>query len=319
MVKILVNQVLTMFLLAGVGAVMFKTGKITKEGSKTLANLLIYLSLPAVIIQGFQVQRDLQHVQMLGVSTVASFLIMMISLIVSRLAFRRDDMAAFAGTFSNPGFFGIPLIVAGLRPEAVFYVAPFVAIVNLMQWTYGVSLLTKEDREKEAGGENKKENRAAGAAALLKRLFTAPFMVGILIGLFFFFTGLPMPGLVSRCVSYLAGLNTPVAMFTVGIYLAQTDVIGMFKKLVLYKVSLVRLVPIPLISFLFLWLLPVNMPEMKLAILIAIACPVGSNIAVYAQLYNKDYPYAVETVVISTLLSIITIPLIAGAAQMLFM
>ena len=99
-------------------------------------------------------------------------------------------------------------------------------------------------------------------------------------------------------------------MFTVGIYLAQTDIVKMFQKIQLYKISFVRLLLIPLAAMVILMLIPAQYNDMKTAILIASACPVGSNIAVYAQLHDKDYPYAVETVVVSTLFSIVTVPFI---------
>ena len=107
-------------------------------------------------------------------------------------------------------------------------------------------------------------------------------------------------------------------MFTVGIYLAQTDLIGMLKKKSVYMVSAVRLVIIPLVTLLLLALLPASLHDMKLAILLANACPVGSNVAVYAQLHGKDYPYAVETVVISTLLSILTIPAVVSLVPLIW-
>ena len=100
-------------------------------------------------------------------------------------------------------------------------------------------------------------------------------------------------------------------MFTVGIYLAQTSIPGMVRRKSLYVVSFVRLLAVPLISLLLLSLLPQSLSDMKMALLLAIACPVGSNVAVYAQLHGKDYGYAVETVVISTLLSALTIPALA--------
>ena len=65
-------------------------------------------------------------------------------------------------------------------------------------------------------------------------------------------------------------------------------------------------------------LLPAAYMEMKMAILIAAACPVGSNVAVYAHLHDRNYPYAVETVVISTILSLISIPLLMALAQMVW-
>ena len=145
-----------------------------------------------------------------------------------------------------------------------------------------------------------------------------PGIIGIeKVGAFFFLTGIPMPSVVSKCVSSIAGLNTPLAMFTIGIYMAQTDILKMFSKPRLYLVSLVRMIVIPAAVIALLMVLPASMNELRYALLIASACPVGSNVAVYAQLHNKDYPYAVETVIISTLFSIVTMPVIVGIANAL--
>ena len=142
-----------------------------------------------------------------------------------------------------------------------------------------------------------------------------PGIIGIeKVGAFFFLTGIPMPSVVSKCVSSIAGLNTPLAMFTIGIYMAQTDILKMFSKPRLYLVSLVRMIVIPAAVIALLMVLPSSMNELRYALLIASACPVGSNVAVYAQLHNRDYTYAVETVVISTLLCVITLPLVIGVA-----
>ncbi|MBQ2084442.1 MAG: AEC family transporter, partial [Firmicutes bacterium] len=106
--------------------------------------------------------------------------------------------------------------------------------------------------------------------------------------------------------------------FTVGVYLAQTDLVKMFGRRTLYLVSALRLLVIPVLSLLILSLLPSSMYVMKTVLLIVAACPVGSNVAVYAQLHGKDYPYAVETVIISTLLSIVTIPFILYLSTLLW-
>ena len=107
-------------------------------------------------------------------------------------------------------------------------------------------------------------------------------------------------------------------MFTVGIYLAQTDLRRMFARPSLYLISAARLLLIPAVSLALLSLLPASLYSMKMALLLAIACPVGSNVAVYSQLHGKDFSYAAETVVISTILSILSIPLIVCVAQILF-
>jgi predicted permease len=302
MILILVKQILQMFLLAGVGFLLFKSGKISQEGSKTIGNILIYASLPAVIINGFRVERTPEHVTGLLWSAAVAAVLMLISILVSHFTFRKDGVAAFASSFSNPGFFGIPLIIATIGQGAVFYVAPFVAFLNVGQWTYGVSRLN---------------GQPVLQGFQPKKLIKAPFVIAILVGLTLFITQLPLPAIVNSCLSNIAGLNTPLAMFTVGVYLAQTDLPGMLRRKSLYLVSALRLLVIPAISLLVLSVLPDSMEQMRTALAITAACPVGSNVAVYAQLHGKDYPYAVETVVISTLLSIVTIPLMLYLQSML--
>ena len=293
---ILARQILQMFLLAGLGYALFKTKKITQDGAKALGNILIYLALPSVIINGFLIERTPEHITGMLYSAIGAAVLLLISILVSRFVFKKDAIAAFAGAFSNPGFFGIPLIVASVGQHAVFYVACFVAFLNIGQWTYGVSILTGQPIRQ---------------GFQLKKLVKAPFIIAILIGLTLFFSQLPLPAVVSGVLSSVASLNTPLAMFTVGIYLAQTSIPGMVRRKSLYTVSFVRLLAVPLISLALLSMLPQSLFDMKMALLLAIACPVGSNVAVYAQLHGKDYGYAVETVVISTLLSALTIPALA--------
>lgn len=309
MTLLLIQQVLIMFILAGVGYICFRTKKISMEGCKTLSNILIFLSLPCVIVNSFLVEYSTERLMGLIYSSIAAAVVMTISLIVSRLFFSKDAILNFASSFSNPGFFGIPLIVATLSNGAVFYIAAFIAFVNLLQWSYGVALLTANDN----GGKSSWKTFLPSP----KRLMKAPFMIATLIGLFFFLTGIQMPDLIYKSIQYISGLNTPIAMFTIGIYLAQTNPSAMFRKPKLYLLSAVRLFVIPLISMAVLWLLPESFSEMKLALLIVAACPTGSNVAVYAQLYDSDYSYAVETVIISTLLSILSIPIIVRIAEMI--
>lgn len=306
----ILQQFIIMIILAGIGYIMFRSQKITLAGSKTLGNILIYLSLPCVIINGFLIERTPEHFLGLLYSAVAAIVLLFVAIIISRLIFKKDAIAVFAGSFSNAGFFGVPLIVASLSNGMVFYIASFIAFLNLLQWTYGVALMTQDQTGQK--GQNPLKSLS------FKRIATAPFMIAIVIGLFFFLTQLPMPSILAKSISFLSGLNTPIAMFTVGVYLAETDIGKMLRKPVLYKISAVRLLVIPLISILLLSLLPSEMADLKMAIIIAAACPVGSNVAVYAQLHDKDYIYSVETVIISTVLSLVSIPVVVGLSTFLW-
>lgn len=299
--QILLQQVLIMLLLAAVGFIAYRAGKISNEGSKTIGNLLIYISLPAVIIKGFMVERTTERMVGLLISMLAAAVVLGVCVLLAKLCFKKDGIASFGAAFSNPGFFGIPLITAVLDDGAVFYIAPFIAFLNLLQWSYGVSLLT---------------GRKTGLKA--KTVITAPFMIAILIGLLLFISQLSVPVILTKTLDFCAGLNTPLAMFAVGVYLAQCDFGKMLKKRKLYAVSAVRLLLIPLVAMALMTAVPAMGNQIRLAILIAAACPVGSNLAVYAQLYDKDYTYAVETVAVSTLLCIVTIPLIVRLSGLLW-
>lgn len=301
LVSTVTYQVVIMFLLAGIGALMFRSGKISLEGSKSIGSILVNLSLPAVIINGFLVERTPERITGLLLSALLAAVTLALAILAAWVCFRKDPMAQFAAAFSNPGFFGIPIILSCLDNGAIFYIAAYVAFLNLLQWSYGVSLLT-----------------GATENITPKRLLTAPFVIAIEIGAFFFLTGFPVPGILAKAVTHLANLNTPLAMFATGVYLAQTDPKKMVRKAVLYKISVVKLLVVPLLAMVMLALLPKAYFDLKLTLLIAAACPTGTNIAVYAQLHDRDFGYAVETVAVTTILSLLTLPLVTQLAIVLW-
>ncbi len=302
-VTILIRQVLQMFLLVGLGFLLFRSGKISREGSRSLAGILIYLVIPCMMINSFRIERTQAHIRGMLISAAVTVILLLVSLLISRALFRRDPIAQFASSFSNPGFFGIPLVTSALGSEAVFHVAFFIAFLNILQWTYGISLMT---------------GQPVTAGFQPRKLIRAPFVIAMIVGLALFFSGIQLPELISSCMSSIAAVNTPLSMFTIGVYLAQTDLPAMLKRKSLYLLSLSRLILIPAVSLLLLSLLPKEIYELKLALLLVSSCPVGANVAVYAQLHVQDYPYAVETVVISTLLSLISIPGIVALASVLW-
>lgn len=119
------------------------------------------------------------------ISAVAAAVTLGAAMWISRIFFKKDAVANFASAFSNAGFFGVPLITACISDGATFYVAAFIAFLNLLQWTYGVDLLT--------GGRGKLS---------IKKVITAPFMIAILIGLFFYFSGIVMPHILLRASTF---------------------------------------------------------------------------------------------------------------------
>lgn len=292
-VFIVLRQSIIMFVYMAIGGLLFQKGLITKEGSKSLANLLLYVVLPCVVVKSFCVARTPERMSGLLVSFLAALGILLLAMAVSHLLFKKNPIDDFGAAFSNAGFMGFPLVAAVQGSEAIFYAAGFVALLNALQWTYGQSLISGDLSYR-------------SPKAILKN----PLVLSLLLGILIFCFELPVPAIASDLLAALAALNAPLAMVILGVYLTQTDPKTLFNDPHLYVVAAARLVLIPLLTILVLKLLPAQYAAIATTLVIVAAAPIGSNVAVYAQKLGKDYAYAVRGVCLSTLLSAITMPLL---------
>ena len=300
-VGLLFRQVLIMFVLMGIGYVAYRKKWVSDQGTKDIGKLLLNVAIPVIVVSNFCVERTAEKTQDLLSSGVISILCMLISIVLSVLLFHKNDrIAEFSAAFSNAGFIGIPLVQATFGSGAVFYISIMIVLINLLQWTYGVFTIT-DDR----------------SVMDIRKVAANPIVISVLIGLILYFGNIKLPSIVSSLFSSISSINTPLAMFSSGVYLAQSNLLDMVRRKRVYYVSLIRLLLIPLAIILAFRLLPFGSEELKLAILCAAACPVGSNVAIFAQQYDKDYKSGVEYVCISTLLSILTLPLIVSLANLL--
>jgi predicted permease len=173
-------------------------------------------------------------------------------------------------------------------------------MINVFQWTYGVFTITDDKSAMDIG-----------------KVFRNPTVLAVIAGLILFFLEIPMPSILDSVFDTIGGINTPLAMFSSGVYLARSDLLGILKKGRVYLVCAVRLLVIPLVTILLMKVFPWGSTEMKMSILCAAACPVGVSVSIFAQQYGKDYTKGVEYVSASTLLCIITIPVIVFIATKL--
>lgn len=298
---LLLKQICVMFLLMLTGYVFYKRGMITDQGSKELGKILLYLVIPVVVINNFCIERTAEKAAELLQSTLLAGAAMLAAIVISHIVFgKRDGISCFSSAFSNAGFIGIPLVTAVMGSRYVFYISVMIVFVNALQWTYGVYVITSDKN-----------------VISPKKIMTNPIVLSVIAALIIFFSGIGnhMPGVVTSVFSSIAGLNTPIAMMVSGVFLAQSDLLAMFKKKKTYIVCLLRLVLIPLATLAIFRLLPFGSSEMKLALMIAAAAPVGSNVAVFAQAYDKNYTDAVEQVCLSTILCLLVLPLVITLAS----
>ena len=230
-IQILVSQIIVMFLLIGVGAFCYRKKYINDDGAGQLSFILTRIVAPCVVIDSFQREFDPALGKALILSVLCTCTAMGLSILVSHLIFRKNGSHAnfadkrFCVVFTNCGFMGLPLLDALYGSEGLFLGSAFIMVNNLLLWTYGVGQLSRD----------------VPRAERLRNTFINPGVISNLIGLFCFLTPFKLPVVPATAVSYLASLNTPIAMIAVGAFLAQCDLRECFRDTQVYFVSVLRL------------------------------------------------------------------------------
>ncbi len=299
LILILLRQIAIMALLMAVGIYLSRKGFLSPQGTKDLGAILLRIIIPCVIVKSYITTYSRERLLELALSAGLALAAFILAMGIAYLVYgKRRRIENFASAFCNAGFIGIPLAQAVIGDEGVFYMAASVALLNLFQWTYGVYIMT--DRRDSISAKTIAKN---------------PVVIAIVIGIALFLSRLPVPGIVTSTLGYIAGMNTPVAMILMGTYMAKLPWRKLLDKRA-YGCVLFRLVIIPAVVLLVFWALPITNQNVALAAYLAAATPVGANICVFAQQYDCDYEFSVVTVCLSTVLSIVTVPLMVSLAQM---
>ena len=299
LISILLRQIAIMALLMAVGILLSRRGFLSPQGTKYLGAILLRIIIPCVIVKSYITTYSRERLLELALSAGLALVAFILAMGIAYLVYgKRRRIENFAAAFCNAGFIGIPLAQAVIGDEGVFYMAASVALLNLFQWTYGVYIMT----------DRKDSIRA-------KTIVKNPVVIAIVVGIALFLSRLPVPGILTSTLGYIAGMNTPVAMILMGTYMAKLPWRKLLDKRA-YGCVLLRLVVIPAVVLAVFWALPITNQNVALAAYLAAATPVGANICVFAQQYDCDYEFSVVTVCLSTVLSIVTVPLMVSLAQM---
>ena len=299
LISILLRQIAIMALLMAVGILLSRRGFLSPQGPKDLGAILLRIIIPCVIVKSYITTYSRERLLELALSAGLALAAFILAMGIAYLVYgKRRRIENFAAAFCNAGFIGIPLAQAVIGDEGVFYMAASVALLNLFQWTYGVYIMT----------DRKDSIRA-------KTIVKNPVVIAIVVGIALFLSRLPVPGILTSTLGYIAGMNTPVAMILMGTYMAKLPWRKLLDKRA-YGCVLLRLVVIPAVVLAVFWALPISNQNVALAAYLAAATPVGANICVLAQQYDCDYEFSVVTVCLSTVLSIVTVPLMVSLAQM---
>lgn len=298
------QQVLVLFILIGVGALLAKLGMITDGGARSMTDVVLYAVTPCVIVNAFQREYRPEYLSGLLTALLAAFLALLFSILLAELLYRRRDIdrgvvLKFALVFSNCGFMALPLQEAVLGEDGVFYGAAYIAVFNLCVWTYGLISMSR---------------RTSPKAAL--RAVLNPGVIGTLIGVSLFLFSLELPAVILSPVKFLAGLNTPVPMLVIGYHLVNTDLARVLRDRDAYAVMAMRLVLLPLAAMGVMLLCGVD-GTVLCATVIAVSSPVAAITTMMASKYGRDAQLSTGIVSASSLFSMATMPLVVGLARYL--
>lgn len=299
--QILLQQTIIMFALMLLGLLLSRRGMITEQGSRDLSNVLLYAVIPCVILRSYMSEFSTEKLRAMGLSALIAVIAFAASIAVAYLTCgTRHRIENFAVAFGNAGFIGIPLVTAVFGPEAAFYVVSFSTFANLLQWTYGIVIIS-----------DKKETMN------LKMVFVNPVFISMVIGIALFVLQPTLPTVVTGTIGYIADGNTVLAMIILGYYLSKVQLRGLFADVRLYLFSALRLLVVPAVTILVFLPFPFARGEITLITLIAAATPIASSTAIFAQKFDQDYRRAVSYVCLSIILSVATLPLVMLFAERL--
>ncbi len=300
-IAVIINQLIQLFLLILLGYLLYKAGLFDRSSNQKLTKLVLQVTMPCMVLDSVLRQtgeRDIRTVGFVFLIAVIYYLAMpfvgYLLCILLRLPKKSRGVYLFMAVFENIGFMGIPLINAIYGPKGVLYTAVINIIFNLAAFGYGPWMIS-------IGTDT--------ATRFSMRDVLSPGSLLSLLAILVYFTGIQLPSTLTGPIGSVGAMTTPLAMMLIGSTLATMKLGQVFRDIHVYPYILVRQVVLPLLVFPALKL--IIRDEMVLGVFfILFIMPAASNCVLFATNYHNDEALAARTVFISTLLCIVTIPLL---------
>jgi predicted permease len=288
-----------------------------------MADIVMYFVTPCVIITAFgstlyAKEELLQILKNIGIVAIISAVVHILMILAVTFLFRfRDEnkrrLMRFSAVFSNAGFIALPLAQALIDTptshEGALYAAVYLAVFNIVLWTWGLI---------DMSGDKKALN--------VKKIILNPGIIGVVVGMILFTSplyvnigdtaGIILPSVIMDAISAMGALNLPLPMLMVGFYLGKANLIEAFKDGWSYLCIALRLIIFPLAVLLVCYLLGVRGNVLTVSV-IGASAPVGATATIFSAKFNRDTELSVRLVSLSTILSMITMPIIIALTQTL--
>nr|WP_294650394.1 AEC family transporter [uncultured Blautia sp.] len=338
--SILINQLgmFVIYVLAGI--ILIRTKVLNRENMEVVSRLVIKLALPVMIftntVNGVDKEMLFLSLSILGIAFFMYICLFGLSFLSGKLFHLQGDhqqLYSAMSAFGNIGFMGIPIVTSIFPERGMLYISVFTMIDQLMLWTVGVRLTSKAgDRVEKVSeiqsscGQVKadRKNVAVGRSATdrtvdkrvsfdFKKLIN-PVTVAIVLSLIFILAGIQLPEILNTAFSKIGATATPLAMIYLGGVFACMDVRKYVCKLDYYGIVVIKMLIFPVIFYLIQGLLPIS-AEIRMTMTLTSAMPVMSSVVMMANAYGTDGDYAMGGILVTTVCSIVTLPLVYWILQ----
>jgi len=295
---IVADQIFILVLLIAAGYVAVSTKIVDPRATRGLSGLLINITIPALIVASMQVPFTPERlvgaetlILATGMLYVFSFALAWAVSKAMRVPAAEEGVLQFAIVFGNVGFMGFPVAQTLFGADALFYVAIFNLVFNLLVFSVGIAMLTGE---REGGFD--------------PRLLANPGIAASAAGFLLFLGSVEIPAPFIDAIGLLGGVTTPLAMIIVGAMLATFPAREMVGDWRIWATSAVLLLAVP-VAYCYLFSPVFSDPLVNGVMITMAAMPAAANTAIFAEQYGADARLASQIVFVSTIGSLVTIPL----------
>lgn len=300
---IVLSNVVILFVLIFLGYFIGKKEIVHNYCAPDLSNFLVKVTLPATVfcsmIRPFQKSMLSDSVCIFIIVIVFHILSMLIGFVVikvCKVSSAQKGVWVFVCMFSNNGFMGFPLAQSIYGDKGLFLMAIGNVVSNFLIFSLGVKLLTSGKSVYKLNG---------------RQLFYNNINIAVIIGLIFYFTQWHLPEILMTIVRDIGGLTASLSMIVVGLSLSRSKFKEMFQSRKIYILTCIRLILIPFLTIIVTRLIPYGAKSLIPSLLILIAAlPAPSSVSIIAEQYNMDTQTAAQSIFMTTLCSLITIPLV---------
>jgi len=292
-----IKEVISVFLIILVGFIASKKRIISDEINKGLTEILLKITLPLLIISSFNFSYSQDIKANILKCFFYSFAVFIVTPIISYICLlpiksNKRKILQFANVFSNCGFIGFAVMDSIYGGEGVAYAAIFNMFFSLFVWTYGIALFSDKLSLKD-----------------VKKVLLNPGIVAVYIGVAIMIFNIKLPIVLTKSIKSVGSMTTPLSMIIVGVILSKTDVKSLLKDWTIYYGTFLKLILIPIFFYIISVIIKDNSKVMNTMIILQ-AMPAGATLSLYAESFNKEKQYSAGIVFFTTLLCILTFPVI---------